>query len=210
MLNHPKQLLRRCVVNLCLAIFAMAVTAADAQVYKLHNADVGVSATGQFTTTLTSDSSAVQQTTMSPGFIVTLRDHPVAWAGVELNYGFTRYSQRYTFPSGNGGTNYLSDSNSVHEATAAYLFHPHFRHLQPFVGIGGGALGFMPTLGANQWRGAGLVEVGMDIPTRDPHVGFRVQGRSLIYRAPNFGIANVSSRSWVATTEPSAGVYIRF
>jgi hypothetical protein len=206
-----KSSMMKCVLNLCLA--AAATTVAQAQIYKLHNADVGVAATGQFTTTLTSNGLVDQNTTMSPGLVFTLRDHPVAWAGVEFNYGFTRYSQRYTYTASAGGvtgTGQISDSNSVHEATAAYLFHPHFRHLQPFVGIGGGALDFMPTQGPNQWRGAGLLEAGLDIPTRNPHFGFRVQGRSLYYRAPNFNIAGGSSQSWVVTTQPSGGVYIRF
>lgn len=207
-MSKPKPIGNKCVKNLCLAVLATAFTVANAQIYKLHNADVGVSATGQFTTTLTSDGPAIQKTTMSPGFVVSLRDHPVAWAGIELNYGFTRYSQRYTYPE-NGAINSFSDNSSVHEATAAYLFHPHFRHLQPFVGVGGGALGFFPTIGPHQWRGAGLVEAGLDIPA-SPHFGFRVQGRSLIYRAPNFNNAAISSRSWVATAEPSGGIYIRF
>lgn len=199
------KLIRTRVLNVCLA--AMTTTlVAHAQVYKLHNADVAVGATGQFTRTITSDSPNVQQTTDSPGFLLSFRDHPVAWAGVELNYGFTRYSQRYSYGAG------LSTSNpaSVHEATAAYLFHPHFKHLQPFVGVGGGALGFRPGVGSDQWRGAGLVETGLDIPTRNRHLGFRVQGRTLFYRAPNFGNSQISSRSWVASVEPSASVYIRF
>jgi hypothetical protein len=200
---------KNCVLNLCL--LATATVAAHSQMYKLHNADVGVSATGQFTTPLTSNGPALQQTTTSPGFTFTLRDHPVAWAGIELNYGYTRYSQRYTYSVVNSSTiGSASVENNVHEATAAYLFHPHFRKLQPFVGIGGGALDFMPTQGPNQWRGTGLLEAGLDIPTSNPHFGFRVQGRSLIYRAPNFGSSTIASRSWVATSEPSGGVYIRF
>ncbi len=201
--------LKKCVLNLFLAATTAAV--ANAQIYKLHNADVGIAATGQFTTTLTSNSPVYQRTTDSPGLVFTLRDHPVAWAGVEFNYGFTRYSQRYTYAVGNtGSTATLNEGNSVHEATAAYLFHPHFRKLQPFIGVGGGALDFMPDQGSNQWRGSGLLEAGLDIPTRNPHFGFRMQGRSLIYRAPNFNIVGASSRSWVVTTQPSAGVYIRF
>jgi hypothetical protein len=202
--------LRNCVLNLCVA--ATITATAHAQIYKLHNADVGVAATYQLTETLNSNNpSVLQQTTNSPGLVFTLRDHPVAWAGVEFNYGFTRYSQRYTYQvAGTNTFSTLSDSNSVHEATAAYLFHPHFRHLQPFIGIGGGAMDFMPTQGPNQWRGAGLLEAGLDIPTRNPHFGFRAQGRSLFYRAPNFNIVGASSKSWVATTEPSGGVYFRF
>ena len=117
------------------------------------------------------------------------------------------YSQVYVTPIGSARVQSYN-----HEATAAYLFHPHFRKLQPFVGIGGGAIDFVPqnSVVSNQWRGAGLLEAGLDLPTGNPHLGFRVQGRSLIYRAPNFDSPAVSSRSWVATVEPTAGVYWRF
>lgn len=189
----------------CLIIGSVA--AAHGQFYKIHNADVGINAVSPFTKTLTSDSANTQKTTDTTGFVFSFREHPVAWAGVEFNYGYSKYSQRYTTPIGTA-----SVKSYNHEATAAYLFHPHFRKLQPFLGVGGGAIDFQPqgNSGPNQWRGAGLLEAGLDLPTSNPHLGFRVQGRSLFYRAPNFNSPLISSRSWVATVEPSAGVYFRF
>ena len=189
------------------ALLATSALAAHGQFYKLHNVDLGVSAISPFTKSLTNDSNSVQETTDTTGFLFTMREHPFAWAGVEFNYGYSKYSQVYVAP---GATAQVKSYN--HEATAAYLFHPHFRKLQPFVGVGGGAIDFDPAGGAvaNQWRGAGLLEAGLDIPTKNPHLGFKVQGRSLFYRAPNFYNALVSSRAWVATVEPSAGVYFRF
>ena len=132
--------------------------------------------------------------------------------GVEFNYVYTFFSQRYEYTKPGFGDRFpLTVANGVHEATGAYMFHPHFLHLQPFVNIGGGALDFNPRgVGAYQWRGAGLLETGFDIPTHSKHVGFRIQGRSLYYRAPNFYIPQVSTRSWVVTTEPSVSSYIRF
>jgi hypothetical protein len=195
----------------------VTASTAHAQFYKLHDADVGVSATGQFTTDITSQTisstGAVlphQATTTSPGVVVTLRDHPFAWAGVEFNYQFTRFSERYTAYPRNQGPQNFNIPVSIHEATGAYLFHPHFRHLQPYVGVGGGAIDFRPSAGPNQWRGAGLFEVGLDIPTSNPHFGFRVGARSLIYRAPNFNNSLISSSRWVATDEPQAGTWIRW
>ncbi len=187
-------------------LFASAI-AAQGQFYKLHNVDLGVNAMSPFTKSLTNDSNSVQRTTDTTGFLFTMREHPFAWAGVEFNYGYSKYSQVYTAPSANARVNSYN-----HEATAAYLFHPHFRKLQPFVGVGGGAIDFLPAGGAvsNQWRGAGLLEAGLELPTKNPHLGFKVQGRSLFYRAPNFYSSLVSSRAWVATVEPSAGVYWRF
>ena len=189
------------------SLFLSSALAAHGQFYKLHNVDLGVNAVSPFTKSLTNDSSSVQETTDTTGFLFTMREHPFAWAGVEFNYGYSKYSQVYIAPSASGRV-----STYNHEATAAYLFHPHFRKLQPFVGVGGGAIDFLPANGSvsNQWRGAGLLEAGLDLPTRNPHLGFKVQGRGLFYRAPNFYNATLSSRAWVATVEPSAGVYWRF
>ena len=189
------------------ALLASSALAAQGQFYKLHNVDLGVNAISPFTKSLTNGSSSVQETTDTTGFLFTMREHPFAWAGVEFNYGYSKYSQVYIAPTANGRV-----STYNHEATAAYLFHPHFRKLQPFVGVGGGAIDFYPSGGAvaNQWRGAGLLEAGLDLPTKNQHLGFKVQGRSLFYRAANFYNATLSSRAWVATVEPSAGVYWRF
>ncbi len=191
-----------------LVAFAAAPLATHAQVYKLHQVDLGLNATGPFTRVLTSDSPNRQFTTDTTGFLFSLKEHPVSWAGVEFNYGYNQYTN--VFRNHFGASARVKTVN--HEATAAYLFHPHIRHLQPFVAVGGGAIDFVPTgqAVANQWRGAGLVEVGLDIPTKNPHLGFRAMGRSLIYRAPNFNTPLISTESWVATVEPAGGVYFRF
>lgn len=98
-----------------------------------------------------------------------------------------------------------------HEATAAYLLHPHYRHFRPFVGLGGGALYFDPSVHVRtQIRPAGLAETGFDLRTSNPHLGFRVQGRWLLYRAPNFNNSGLSSSRWVSTSEPSASVWVHF
>lgn len=193
-----------------LSIIVFASTCASGQFYKIHNADVAVGGTGQFTTSITDQETVPHQgTTDSAGFLLSFRDHPVAWAGIEFNYGYSSFSERFI------GLNSLplaSVALSAHEATAAYLFHPHFRKLQPFVGVGGGALYFHPYPVAfnPQWRGTGLFEIGADIPTSNPHLGFRVQARSLLYRAPNFNNSSIATSRWVATNEPSASVYVRF
>ncbi len=202
----------RTVAPLC--VLTLAAASSHAQFYKLHNVDLSGSAIGQFTTPLTTNNpSVVQNTTDTFGGEFTLREHPFAFAGIELNYAYTEFNENYSFT----GNRINSDSytakvrTDAHEATAAYLFHPHFRKLQPFVAIGGGAIDFVPQpVGNNQWRGAGLVEVGFDIPTSNPHFGFRIQGRSLIYRAPNFTNPLLASKTWVSTEEPSVGAYFRF
>ena len=188
-----------------------AAATSQGQAYKFHGADVGIAATGQFTTSITSQDFATngsplphQWTTQSPGVLVTLRDHPVPWAGVELNYQYTRFSERFfTNRPTYIGTNF-------HEASAAYLFHLHMHGFSPYVGVGGGALAFIPESAiASQWRGTGLVDVGLDMQTHS-RLGFRLGARDLLYRAPNFYNAGLASSRWVSTEEPYGGVYIKF
>ena len=203
MFNPPRLTALACVLALLPAV-------ACAQLYKLHDADVAVGGTGQFTSSITSQRNVPHQaTTDSVGFLGSFREHPVAWAGVEVNYGYTPLSERFT---SNSSVLLANVPVSLHEFTAAYMFHSHLRRLQPFVNAGGGALYFhpYPVAVTTQWRATGLFEIGADIPTRNPHMGFRVQARSLLYRAPNFRNANIASSRWVSTNEPSAGAYIRF
>ncbi len=204
-------MLRSYARSLSLCVAAMVSTgAAHGQFYKVHNLDLGASATSPFTKTLQTDIPyTTQQTTNTVGFLFSLKAHPLPWAGLEFNYGYNKYSQVYA----NSNSQLVANVKSYnHELTAAYLFHPHFRKLQPFVGVGGGYIDFQPQMnsGPNQWRGAGLLEAGLDIPTHNPHFGFRAEGRSLYYRAPNFTTPIISSESWVVTVEPAGGVYVRF
>ncbi len=186
---------------------ALTVSAANAQFYKVHNADVTISGLGQFTTPLTSNYTGTSvYTTNTFGGLFSLREHPVSWAGVEVNYSYTDLQEQYFNPA-----YYQRLKTQAHEATAAYIFHPHFRKLQPFVNVGGGAIDFLPSLaGQNQWRFAGLLETGFDIPTSNPHFGFRVQGRTLIYRAPNYYSTFYGTRTWVSSEEPTLGAWVRF
>lgn len=214
------------------AVALLAATGVHAQFLQtLKGGTVALGATGQFSTPLTSGpstqtvsvptasgqfltetvSNQVQDTTTSAGFLFQLGLHPKPWAGIELNYGYSRYSELYSFNySGVSATQRLRVPVSTNEATAAYQFHPKHIPLQPFVNVGGGAIDFYPAFASNQWRGAGLVETGLDLPTPNKHIAFRIQGRALIYRAPNFQNAAISTRSWRVTEEPGASIVFRY
>ena len=215
-------------------LLAAAALPAHAQFYKIHGGAVALGGDGLFTTTLTSSpnnyqtnvptptggvlndtvSGQQQYTTLSAGFYGSFQFHPKPWAGVEVNYGYSKYSERYAFNySSAASTERISIPTSFHEATAAYQFHPKHIPFQPFVNIGGGALDFLPSqpvFADNQWRWTGLIEAGFDLPTKNPHLAFRVMGRDLIYRAPNFYSSAISSRTWRSTEEPTAAVVFRF
>ena len=214
------------------AVLVLATAGAQAQFHRFETGTISVGGTGQFSTVLTSSPNSFSQTnvilpgsfetsvinnqqqytTLSAGFVSSLQLHPVSWAGLELNYGFTRYSERYSYNTSNNigaaSTVNVSAPTYWHEATGAYIVHPKHIPFQPYVGIGGGAIDF--ARGDNQWRGAGLLEMGFDMPVKWTHVGFRIGARSLYYRSPNFNNTIISTRSWRVTSEPEISTFYRF
>ena len=217
-----------------LAVAAVSVTVAQAQSNNLKGISVSVGGTGPFTTVLQTNptnasytansttggslnetaSGQQQFTTLSAGFLASLQIHPVAWAGIEMNYGFNHYSEVFSYNASSATSAQTQRVNTyAHEATAAYVFHPKHIKFQPFLNVGGGAISFLPAApnaSDNQWRWTGLVETGFDIPTRYSHLAFRVAGRALIYRAPNFYNSTISTRTWRSTEEPTVSVVLRF
>ena len=220
------------------ALALLAASACSAQIAhyaKTHGVSVSVGATGNFVTPLTTNpstqtfntvstggvnitdtiSNQSQFITSSPGLLTSFQFHPVAWAGVEVNYGYQHYSERFNYNVGRTpATQTSSIPTTTHEATAAYQFHPKHIPFQPFVNVGGGAIYFNPTQGggASQWRGTGLVETGFEfaMPYTSRKLALRIQGRGLFYRAPNFNNALLSTRSWRVSSEPSASFVYRF
>ncbi len=211
----------------------LAAVSAPAQFYKLHGAAISVGATGNYLETLTDNprpytysavsqgvnvtrtvSNQLQSNTSSVGFLTSLQFHPVPWAGVEVNYGYQHYTERFSYnQTGSSARQTSPIPTTTHEATGAYQFHPKHIPFQPFVNIGGGAIDFVPTLGGpNQWRGAGLLETGFDIamPYTQRKLALRLEGRGLFYRAPNFYNSAISTGSWRVSAEPSASFVYRF
>lgn len=213
-------------------VFVALGSIANAQYLHEHGFSISVGATSPFDHPLTTSpspgvyavptpaggsinttiSNQQQFTTDSVGFLSSIQFHPKPWAGVELNYGFNHFTERYNFNYSAATTaQTIGVTTDMHEATGAYQFHPKHIPFQPFVNIGGGALDFDPrSNGAYQWRGAGLLEVGLDLTKPGSHFGWRLEGRGLFYRAPNSFDPAISTRSWTATIEPSISTYYRF
>lgn len=212
------------------AFVVLSALTAQAQYLKSHGASLSVGGSGQFSRILESDSGYVtntyaipngthtdqtfqqqQFTTGSVGFVTSLQLHPVPWAGIALNYGFNHYQERFVYGLTDsptpGETRVTTD---VHEFTGGYLLHPKHIPFQPYLEIGGGALDFTPATASNQFRGAGLLETGFDLPVKNNHIGFRISGRSLYYRSPNFYQPAISTRSWRVTIEPAVSAFYRF
>ncbi len=202
----------------------------QAQFQRFTAGSISVGGTGQFTEVLTANpttapypflvqgqavqfSNQRQDTTLSAGFVGKVQFQPLKYAGLELNYGFSHYSELYSytttaFPSTAPQAGNLRVKTYTHEATGAFLIHPKHIPFQPYLGIGGGAIDF--NTADNQWRGAGLLETGFDLPMKNGKTGFRIGARSLYYRAPNFDSSLISTRSWRVTAEPEISSYYKF
>ncbi len=111
---------------------------AFAQTFK--NFDGAVNVFGQFSGT--SNGNGVQdKPTDSLGALGTFRQSFKPWLGYEVNYGYTRFAERYAvLPFG------VQVQNNLHEVSVAYLVQgPSFLGFQPFGAVGTAALIFLPT-----------------------------------------------------------------
>jgi hypothetical protein len=176
----------------------------------LKNFEAAVSVFGQFSGT--SNGNGIQDSpTDSMGALATVRQSFHPWLGYEVNYSYTRFTERYsTLPFG--------VQNNLHEVSGAYLLQGPtipLLGLQPFAAVGVGALIFLPTTTGGQKynqqsRVPLLYEFGVNYPILTSHLGLRLQYRGLSYKTPDFNSALLTTGARRQTSEPSVGAYIRF
>jgi hypothetical protein len=181
-----------------------------AMAQSLKNIEAAVSVFGQFSGT--SNGNGVQDTpTDSMGALATVRQSFHPWLGYEVNYSYTRFTERYsTYPFG--------VQNNLHEVSVAYLVQGPtlpILGLQPFGAVGTGALIFLPTTTggqkySQQTRVPLLYEFGVNCPIITSHLGLRLQYRGLLYKTPDFNSALITTGARRQTSEPSVGAYVRF
>jgi hypothetical protein len=199
---------RRSVLFLILLSASSACYSAMAQTLK--NLDGSVNIFGQFSGT--SNGNGVQdKPTDSLGVIASVRQSFHPWLGYEVNYGYTRFTERYS-------TTPFGVQNNLHEVSGAYLVQAPtipLLGLQPFGAIGAAMLVFLPTtVGgqkySQQYRPAVLYEVGVNYPILTSHLGLRLQYRGLSYKTPDFNTSLITTNARRQTSEPSVGAYFRF
>jgi hypothetical protein len=176
----------------------------------LKNFEGAVSVFGQFSAT--SNGNGIQdKPTDSLGALATVRQSLHPWLGYEINYGYTRFTERYsTLPFG--------VQNNLHEVSGAYLIQGPtipILGLQPFGAVGVGALIFLPTTTGGQKYGQQtrvplLYEFGVNYPLFTSHLGLRLQYRGLLYKTPDFNAPLLTTNVRRQTSEPSVGAYFRF
>ncbi len=151
------------------------------------------------------------------GVIVALQYVAKPYFGLELNYGYARYTENYQGDAivNATGTSPFQVQTKVNEYTFGYLVtppHPVFG-FQPFASAGFGTTAFTPTAGGGQElpekaRATYYYSVGLQ---KDyGHLGLRAGFRETFYLAPDFGQNYLTILKHTTTYEPFAGFYFRY
>lgn len=202
---------------------AQQVTALDRQLSRL---DLGISGAAMFNKSVSGPvlrpDSAIcapmqpcfltQQPSNTVGALVNIRYIVKPLVGIEFNYGYSRYTENFSYPPPTLGVQTGSD-----EYTLGYIFTPahHIFGFQPFVSGGMGTTEFKPTLHGGeslpkQARATYYYSAGIQQEYLSSHFGLRASFRQLFYLAPDFGQNYYTIKQHTTTTEPTFGFYLRF
>ena len=217
--------------KLLLCLFAFfAFTAAHAQTSaiptpvskQLDRIDLGVSGFGEFTNSVSGTNylgvAFTQRPSTTLGALVNVRYTKSPLLGLEFNYSYARYTQKFTTVIGGVSQDYLilgGAQTNASEYTVGYIAHtPRIFGLQTFVAAGGGATAFRatPNGGQNlptQARATYYYTAGAE-DAITPHFGIRAQFRQAFFLAPDFGQNYLTIKQRQITTEPAVGFYLHF
>lgn len=191
------------------SLLCFLAAAGSAQSQKaLSNTDVSVDGLYQFTSNASGNGTTVSAS-KSAGGGAYLRHSYHWWLGYEAGYTYTRYTDFYS------GQIFGIQSN-MHEFNGSYYVHgPSALGIQPFATAGVSAILFSPSLNGGQnvpWqaRPGANFGVGANLPLFTGHFGLRVQYRGVYYKTPDFGQAALVTNAYRLTSEPMAGIYLRF
>lgn len=175
----------------------------------LHNSEASLSGFAQFTQTVTGNGNTVDAT-RSMGGQAAFRHSYHWWMGFEGSYNYTRFSEHYS------AARPYAVQHNMHEFAASYLVStPSLAGFRPFALGGVSAVVFSPTLNGGQkvaWQARPGVNfgVGIDRALFTSHFGVRIQYRGVYYKTPDFGQSQLESNKYRLTSEPMAGLYLRF
>ncbi len=177
----------------------------------LRNDEASVGGFYQFTSTA-SGNGISDTASKSLGGEASFRHSFHWWLGYEASYDYTRFSDFYSGQA-------FGYQHNLHQFNGDYYLHgPKAFGIQPFAVAGVSGVVFSPTLNGGQntpWqiRPGANFGAGINYPLLTSHLGVRLQYRGVYYEAPDFspnGLPALSTNSYRLTSEPLAGVYIRF
>jgi outer membrane immunogenic protein len=182
-----------------------------------NRSDLSISVSGDFTSE-SSGNNVNQTSSNSLGGLATYRFRIGKLSSVEASYGLTRNTQYYAASSVlTGEPTFFSIQTNISEATADYVVTPwKSGRVSPFLLAGAGALIFNPTgntygttVSATEIKGAISYGGGVDYRILR-NIALRLQYRGLIYKAPDFYVAGLSTGTVSNLAEPSVGLVFRF
>jgi|UPI00047C5D9B opacity protein-like surface antigen len=195
----------------------------------LSRIDLGISGIGS----LTKDVSGInnlgvkidQVPSSTLGALVTVRYTKSPYMGLEFNYTYARYTQKFrcntgtqNFPCTPGADIYFPGGvqNNASEYSFGYVIHPphEFFGAKPFISLGAGTTAFRPTTRGGQGlhsraRMTYFYAAGLE-KELTPHFALRAQFRQAFFKAPDFGenLLTIQQHTW--TIEPGVGFVIHF
>ena len=172
--------------------------------------DAALSGFGQVSTN--SDGNFIRvDTTESIGGLASFRQPYRSWAGYEINYGYTKFSESYNKAL------LTRVQDNVHEISAAYLLQSPtgYYGFQGFITVGTGMMIISPTSAGGKGYSSQLLplfvySVGINHLVMSDHIGIRVQYRAEVYKTPNFNNVLLDSHTLRTTMDPTIGAYFRF
>jgi opacity protein-like surface antigen len=196
-------------------LLSLGLLVTGAQAQEGSRSDVTVSAFGSFEQG-TNGNGVNQSATDSAGVLATYRYFFTGHQGVEVDYGFSRFNQQYSFLTGTTLTS-LGVPANTNEATASYIYrHPLGHRLTGFVSAGTGALLFLPdTFAFGGTSGTTFVtpdfvySAGADIPF-SKRISLRLGYRGHVFEAPDFGVPGIRTNSVTHMAEPFGGISFHF
>jgi len=224
-------LIRKASTFLAAALFACICGNASAQITptgdtpvtplqkQLNRFDLAITGVGEFNTTVkgpiqrnaaNSGQTVTQYASNTFGALGTLRYIARPYIGLELNYGYARYTENYT-------TSPYQIQTKATEYTLGYVVTPRrtLLGLKPFVAAGAGSIAFKPTpkggQGApEQARAVYYYHLGVQQDYLDGHFGLRAGFRQIFYLDPDFGQNYLTILKHASTYEPQVGFYLRY
>lgn len=230
-------MIRKAFPLLAVALFASTVAGAYAQTEapptafekQIEKVDLSVQGVGIYNSTVSGNVIPIstnqgleitQHGSNTVGAMVSIHYPAKPYFGLEINYGYARYTEHYQgpgiaevfFPS----TSDFQVQSKVNEYTFGYLItppHPIFG-MQPFASAGFGPQVFKPTpLGGESQqekaRATYYYSLGLQ-KDYGKHLGLRAGFRELFFLAPDFGQNYLEILKHATTYEPFAGFYLRY
>ena len=166
----------------------------------------------------------IQGTSSSAGVLGTLHQSFTPWLGYDVNFGYTRFTEKYsegiydttTPPTTNAPSGFYLGSvgDDMYELTAAYVVQgPRARHVDTFFQLGGGVLSFLPTQNPSPYgvlfRPTMVFGSGVNYRL-SAHWALRGEYRGLFYKNPAFNASSPMPEFCTVTSEPTISIVYRF